>query len=328
MRLSSLSLTAVLLFSSIVLAQHHEAGSATSPPPPTPAPAAAPSPSASSPTAASAPTPAPSVSTSAPSAGASHTSAPAPASVPESRVAPSSGSTFGHGSNSAAPESHSGSSAASPTHGPGSDPARVISDHKIPGETRFVSAPRVGQNAPEKEPVMKPGPPELRHRICDNGPCKEKETEWKADPPRSDLRRRICVNGPCPCPPGQAGSKGGCIVNPPVAQPLDQCQPGEVRNGAVCAPSNNCAPGELWNGANCVTSAAECSSIDGRAAMLVNELRGLKAQMQNACGQNPPAQDCEDLKLRQREALQRYQMLLNEAGPRCQSTLVGVGSLD
>jgi len=96
----------------------------------------------------------------------------------------------------------------------------------------------------------------------------------------------------------------------------------------VCTPSYNCAPGELWNGVSCITTADECASIDGRAAILVNELRGVKARMQDVCGQNPPGQDCEDLKQRQGEALRRYQMLVTEAGPRCQATLEDVGSLE
>jgi len=334
MRISSLSFAAVLLFSSIVCAQHHEAGNAASPPPPSPAPSAAPSPSPSSPTAAPAPSAAPSISTSAPSAAESHSSAlgtpssQAPASIPESRVAPSFGSTVIHGGISTSTESHSAVTSASPTHEPKADPGRLIPDQKLSGETRIVSAPRIGQDSPDKNPVMKPGPPQLRHRICDNGPCKEKEAEWKAEPPRSDLRRRICVNGPCPCPPGQKADKGGCIANPPVGQPLVQCQPGEVPNGTVCSPSYNCTQGKVWNGARCVASGNNCASIEGRAAILVSELRTLKAQIQDVCGQDPSGQDCEDLKQRQREALQRYQMLLSEAGPRCQGSLEDVGSLE
>jgi len=118
------------------------------------------------------------------------------------------------------------------------------------------------------------------------------------------------------------------VVSPPVAQPAESCQPGEIWNGAVCTPSNHCAAGEFWNGANCVASAADCGSIDARGAILVSELRGMKAQIQGACGQNPPGQNCEALKQQQMGALQRYQILLGEAGPRCQSTLVDLGSLE
>lgn len=312
MRLSSLSFSAVLLLSSIVFAQH--SGSAP----------AAPAPSA-----------APGVSSSAPNVGVFHTSAPNPpanVNVPESRVAPSSGSTVSRGSISSPAESRSGLTATAPMHDPRSDPGRLIPDQKVPGESKIVSAPRIWQYSPGKEPEMKPGPPGLRHRICGNEPCKEKGTEWKADPPRTDLRRRVCVTGPCPCAPGQTTGKGGCIANPPVAEPLAQpfepCQPGEIWNGAVCMPSNHCAPGEIWNGTSCIASANECASIVGRAAILVSELRALKAQIQEACGQNPPWQDCEDLKQRQGEAQQRYQMLLSEAGPGCQATLADLASLE
>jgi hypothetical protein len=327
MWLSSLCMVAVLLFSSIVFAQHHEAASA-----PSPAPSAAPASSTSAPPAASA---APGVSNSAPSVAVSHTSspsAPSPAGLPESRVAPSPTSTVSHGSISPPAESRPNSTAMSPTHELRSDPGRLIPDQRITGETKIVSAPSVGQNSTDKEPVMKPGPPQLRHRICDNGPCKENGTEWKADPPRSDLRHRICPTWGCGCPPGHTAGKSRCVANLPIAQPgaqsLEQCQPGEVLDGTVCTPSYNCAPGERWNGGRCVSSADECASLDGRAAILVNELRGLTAQIQGVCGQNPNGQECESLKQRQRDALQRYQMLLAEAGPRCQGTLEPPASLE
>jgi hypothetical protein len=328
MRLSSLSIAAILLFSSIVLAQHHEPGTAPSAPPPSPASGPAPS----APAAAPAPSPTASIANGAPNAAVSHASAPSvppPTSVP---VAPGSGSTGTHGTISPPTESRSFPTATSPAHEPRSDPGRLTPDQRVPAESKIVSAPRIGQYSPGKEPEMKPGPPGLRHRICGNEPCKEKGTEWKADPPRTDLRRRVCVTGPCPCAPGQPAGKGGCIANPPVAepvaQPVEPCQPGENWNGAVCMPSNHCAPGEIWNGTSCIASTNECASIDGRAAILVSELRALKAQIQDVCGQKPPGQDCEDLKQRQGEALQRYQMLLSEAGPGCQATPADLASLE
>lgn len=260
MRLSSLSLAAVLLFPSIAFAQHHEAGSGPSGPPPS----AAPSPSPSSATVAPAPSPA-SISTGAPSVGVFHASAastPAAASVPEGRVAPTSGSTVRQGSISPPTESRSGSTATSAARDTSSGPGCLIPDQRISGETKIVSVPRIGQNSMEREPEMKPGPP--GHRICDNRPCEEEGTEWRADPPRSDLRRRICPNGQCPCPLGKVAEKGGCAVNPPPVAPAEVCQTGGIWNGAVCAPSHHCAPGERWNGVSCVASAAECSSLDGR----------------------------------------------------------------
>jgi hypothetical protein len=310
MRLSSLSLAAILLLSSVVFAQHHETGTAPSAPPPSPASgtaaSSAPNPTPSALTAAPAPSPAPSIATGAANTAVSHASAPtvpAPTSVP---VTPGSGSTGSHATISPPTESRSVPTATSPAHEPRADPGRLIPDQKVSGETKIGSAPRIGQNSPGKE--------------------------WKADPPRTDLRRRVCVTGPCPCAPGQRAGKGGCIANPPVdepvVQPVEPCQPGEIWNGAVCMPSSPCAPGESWNGVSCVASAAECASIDGRAAILVTALRTLKAQIRDACGQNPPGQDCEDLKQRQGEALQRYQMLRTEAGPSCQATLADLASLE
>jgi len=310
MRLSSLSLAAILLFSSVVFAQHHETGTAPSAPPPSPASgtaaSSAPNPTPSALTATPAPSPAPSIATGATNTAVSHASAPtvpASTSVP---VTPGSGSTGSHGTISPPTESRSVPTATSPAHEPRADPGRLIPHQKVAGEKKIGSAPRIGQNSPGKG--------------------------WKADPPRTDLRRGVCVTGPCPCAPWQTAGKGGCIANPPVdepaAQPVEPCQPRQIWNGAVCMPSNRCAPGETWNGVSCVASSAECASTDGRAAILVTELRALKAQIQDACGQNPPGQDCEDLKQRQEETLQRYQMLLTEAGPSCQATLADLASLE
>ena len=357
MRHCSLSFTAVLLFSSIVVAQRHEAGSA--PPPPSPAPSAAPAPAPTpppSPPLAPAPVSSPSFSPSpVPSAPVSHISPPSmPVSIPEAHVAPAPGISTIHAPSVTVTEPNSGR-AAPVAHAPQSDARGIIPDQKISGEHRIVSAPRIGENPPEKE---KPAP-DLRHRICLDGPCKDAAA--KPEPPQSDLRHRVCLNGPCSCPPGQSWGKNGCAATA-VVPPADQCQPGEFWNGgscvassqcapgeywngatclpssqctagefwngATCLPSNECPVGEFWNGVNCVPFATACASISGRAAILINELRGLKAQILQACGQNPPAPDCDDLKLQQKGALLRYQMLLNEAGPDCRTTLPAPVSLE
>ena len=347
MRHSSLSFVAILLFSSIVIAQHHEAGSTPSAPPPSPAPSAAPAPApAPPPPPAPAPAPAPVVThysspSPAPSEPASHISAPSmptAVSTPETHATPAPVVSTGHISGVTATD---GSSArpAPVTHAPQSDARGIIPERKISGESKIIPAPRIGDNPPEK---AKPAP-DLRRRVCLAGPCNT--TPVSPAPPQSDLRHRICLTGPCSCPSGQSWSKNGCVGAAPTPPPIEQCQPGElwsggacaatnqcqpgeIWNGGACVPSNRCMPGQVWNGVDCIPSAGECASIDARAAMLANELRGLKAQIQQSCGQDPPAQDCEDLQLRQKGALQRYQMLLAEAGPTCRTTLADPTSLE
>lgn len=170
MRLSSLSVAAVLLFSSIASGQHTPP-SAPSTPPPSPPPSTTPS----TPPPASTPSPAPSISTSATSnVSVSHSgaSSPSPASVPENRVAPSPGPATSPVSVSAAPDFNS-NKVAPVLRAPESAAQRVIPDEKISGGQKVVTARRIGENPPEKEHEPQPAQPDLRRRICDGGPCKE-----------------------------------------------------------------------------------------------------------------------------------------------------------
>jgi hypothetical protein len=195
---------------------------------------------------------------------------------------------------------------------------RVIPTQKVTAEDRIAPAARIGENSAEKEREAKPAEPDLRRRICEGAACKEPATK---PVPESDLRRRACPNGTCGCPAGQTASKGGC-VSTPVASATNQCQPGESWNGGACLPSSQCRAGEYWNGVNCTTASSNCAMFIGRGAMLASELRSLKAQIQAACSQNQTAQDCNDIKMRQMGAVQRYQMLLSEAGPTCRTSLL------
>ena len=60
---------------------------------------------------------------------------------------------------------------------------------------------------------------------------------------------------------------------------------------------------------------------------MVNELMGLKARIREVCSQNSQSQECNELKLQQAGALQRYEMLLEEAGPGCRTGFADPASL-
>ena len=304
MRLSSLGsvlgLAAVLLFSSTVLAQHHEASAPSSPPPsaaPSPAPAPAPS-------AAPAPAPAPSAP---PSASFSHSEASAPVSAraPESHV-----------ESSASPTSHvSGSTFTQPppVTAPRSDAERVSPSNKISNDDKLAPTPRIRERVPDKERPVKPVEPDLRPRICIGSDCKEPAVT--ANPPQSDLRHRICPGGLCKCPPGETAGKGGCVAAPvvvtePVYQDQDQYQ-----------NRYQCPSGQWWDGARCVWPAIGCVNITSRAEMLLSELRSLAAQVRDACSNNSTSAECDDATTRRDEAVQRYRMLQNEATPDCRAQL-------
>lgn len=311
MRLSSLgsglSLAGVLLFSSTVFAQHHEA-SAPSSPPPSPAPSAAPSPApAPTPAPASAPAPAPSAPASATFSHGGEASAPVSARAPESHME-SGGSA---GSRVSGPSFTQSSSS---TAAPKSDAERVIPSNKISNDGKLAPASRIGETSPEKERIGKPVEPDLRRRICVSSDCKE--TGLKANPPESDLRRRICPGGVCHCPPGETAGKGGCVGAPVVYEPVYQDQ-----NQYQYQPRYQCPLGQWWDGASCRWPAIGCVNITSRAESLLSELRSLAVQVQDACTNYSTSAECDDATMRRDEAVQRYRMLQNEATPDCRAQL-------
>jgi hypothetical protein len=321
MRLSSLVVAVVLLFSSALFVQHSSTGGASS----SPSPAAAPS----SPPPAPAPSPSPSASSNTASSGASassvsHTSAPSspsPASIPESHAAPIPSSSGSHASGPSSSD-WSASRAASPARSSEPNGGRVISGERLSGnEGRIVSSPRIGE-APlvkekEKEKDRKTPEPDLRRRICTNGTCKEPEP----NPEQADLRRRICTNAPCPCPPGQSADKNGnCITPPAPAQKASACQPNESWNGTVCMAANRCHAGESWNGAECVNP-GQCAVFSSRASLLAMDARSIHRDKDAACHNDPYGQECMRLTQSYDSAVLSYEMLLNEAPVSCRTML-------
>ena len=321
MRLSSLVFAAVLSFSSTVFAQRPSSSSAPTSPPPAPAP-----------------TPAPSVSSSASPSHSSASSSPSPSASPS--PSPASSSMGSHSSaastpapshvpSSVSPSPSAGSSSRPTAHSPESEPGRVIPERKLPGdEGRIVPAQRIGSTPPPQQHEPKAAEPDLRRRICDNGPCKELPVQPPANP---DLRRRICKDGPCvECPPGQsAGKNGGCVATPaPTTNTISHlCQPNETWHGAACVATYQCRPGEFWNGAQCTNRTAECANTDARAAMLAHEVRTTRMDMDAACVNHPSGQQCRSLKQSYDFAVQRYRILLNEAPVACRSMLLDPLSL-
>src|SRR5258708_10204747 len=298
MRLSGLSVAPILLLTSSLFGQH----TPSAPPPPAPAPSVSSSSSSSTASSASAthysaPSPSPS-------------SSPSPVSVPASHASASSSSSppaASHVSVSPSNSSMSSGKAPSPARSPESGSQRVISEEKIDGtEGRIVPAKRIGENPPEKEREAKPADPDLRRRICDNGPCKEPVVKPQ---PESDLRRRVCVNGTCGCPAGQVAGKGGCVA--PAAE----------------ARAQQCEVGASWNGASCVYTQTECAGITGQAAALAAELRSIQAEMQAACFNDPSSQECYNANRHLEEARLRYRMLLNGAPSECRRGLADELSL-
>jgi len=308
MRLSGLSAFVVLILSSFVFAQHHDTPSAPPPPhveAPTPSPAPASGPSAPSASRSFSSSPAP-------VATPSHTSEPSAsmgASSPQPHVAPSEVSV----PNSAREDFNAPKS--EDVRGPMTNSERVVPVERISGDNRVVGSARVGEK-PTEEPKPKPPEPDLRHRICPGGSCKEPEP--KPGPPESDLRHRICLNGPCTCPSGQTMSKNGCVATIVTNETPQACGAGQFWNGFSCVGSSpQCAQGQYWSGAACLFSAAECASLNSRASAVAGELYNLRARVEQACRPAPSSQECAEAKVERDGAIQRYRMLLTEGPSRC-----------
>ncbi len=309
MRLSGVCLAAVLLISSVAFAQHHESGSAPSAPPPSPPPAATPAPPAPSPS----PSPAPPAATptfstnsqAATPAHASEPSAPAPSSFSAAHVSPSVSSAP-----VAQPSPGRAEFSTTRTAEPSDSGAqRIVSSERISGENRISSAPRIGEISGDKKHEPKPPESDLKRRVCLDGNCDPKST-----PPDSDLRHRVCLTGPCTCAAGQTFEKGQCVG---TASNYVACPVGQVWNGGSCLPTYQCQAGESWDGMRCVDYSSACATISARAAIIISEIRSLRAESDRVCTQDPSGEDCADSRGRLDGALLRYRMLLNEASPNC-----------
>jgi hypothetical protein len=285
MRISGLTLAAIVLLSSVSFAQH---GAPSSPPPPpstapTPAPSPAPTP---------APPPAPSP---APSATVVHSapSSPAPASIPASHIAPVVSAVPSPVSSPRSTESNEARTAPV-VHNPESDSGRVMPQQKVSDEGKITPALRIGEKPPEKDREGKPAESNLRRPICNGENCQE--TAKKPETPQPGLRRPLCQKEVCPCPAGQTAVKGGCVAIPVY---------------------NQCQSGELWNGSSCFPSQAQCASINASLQTSIAELRSVRAQVQQACSQNSSSTECEDARIREKQTVDRYRQVLNGADPAC-----------
>lgn len=237
------------------------------------------------------------------------------------------------------------------TSSPGAAGSAVVSRSKdAPAETADGTS-RAAMNKTIREPIVQPMPPknqvsatkteqpekrgffsflrhpfrqgeakatdsDLRRPICKEGPCK------KPGPPVtvvSDLRPPTCKGRDCHCPSGETpGKNGGCVAVPTNTT----CAAGQHWNGAACGASpNQCPSNDYWNGGVCGARLNDCASINARAAMLANEVRGAKSQMQNACLNNSSGQDCGELKLSYDGAVDRYRILQSEAPLNCRTML-------
>ena len=305
MSLSRLSLPAVVLFSSLVFAQHHD----TSSPAPASAPAASPAPATHS---ASAATPS--------SMGPSHTV------------------EMIHPSVSNASSVHSAPtmpSAMSTTHEPGIGSAKInANDSAVRTKAGEIPLPTAGNRVLGESPSNAPAKPvgdDLRKSLCDGGPCKEAAVQ-PAPPAKDDLRR--CKVGECKCGPGETSTKNGCVANPISPVTKNQCSAGTTWNGSSCVTNTDCPAGQSWNGVSCgptVCSAGkvlrgsrceiDCSMATAGTATYIALVRNARMERDDACRANSSSTECQQADLAYQSAVAQYRSAMASIPNECQSAL-------
>ena len=281
MRLSGLSVAAVVLFASFMAAQHSSSSSAGSS----------------------------SASSSSSSSGSSHSSSSGGSSYSggSSGSSHSSGGGYsssggashssGGGHSSAVTSGSSGHAAggASISNGPASrgkneHGSNLVNSHGMKSSTSKVARPL-------REP--KPGVPQravvpekrgffsfLRH------PFRKPQPKVVARPALY-LPRPICPKGRCApvCPVGQV-SRGGICGTPPVAM----CVPGQIWNDVSCGARYQCSPGEIWNGSACLYHTRflnQCFALGTELYRQERRVQAAESIRQSACA-NGPAQECSE----------------------------------
>lgn len=319
MRLSTVSVLAVLLASSAAFAQHHETASAPS------APAASP-----------APTPAPGFSppsSSAPSMSHSAPSAPAPSSAPVIHSAPMPSATPS--------PMHSSMPASSPTTNSirSAPEARPQPDAAANASAKSPTANKIASDEhPSPSPAIKRlAESDLRHRICGGGKCPDGGPEVQnAKPPQDDALRH-CLTAECKCPAGQSPGKGGCVANPtnPPVTKSEACSAGTSWNGSSCVPTNElCPAGQSWDGARCTIASCpagkilragacmeDCTMTNARAYAVIPDVQSARRDRDDACRQGLATTQCQLADGHYQNILAEYRMLWAGAPAECRAPL-------
>ena len=196
-----------------------------------------------------------------------------------------------------------------------SDVKRAIPDTQIHGVERKInpSAPIVNATAAKDRELSAPEP-DLRRKICENGPCKEPEPK-PVDP---GPRHKICTDGPCqPCPGGQTPGKDG------------SCEAPATQSGGATITPQQCVAGQGWDGHQCVTAGAEqtvvaptdCTVSTANAQNVILRLSAARSRKNAACGQNATGKQCRETEAQYNLTLVEYQAFLGGVPSECRIEL-------
>jgi hypothetical protein len=317
MRLSGLVVTAFLLVSATLFAQHTSGVSGSS---------------ASSASASSASSSSPSSSSSSSATSSHESSSSSSVSSSSSSNSGASHSSYSGGSNSSSSassaSSHNSGGSASHIANVDAGASHTNAQSSRSNSERVVREPNPEPNRQTLSETWKLGPPpttKLSPTHASAPPEKKSffsrlRHPFKPKPVRTaDFKRSPpCRKEPCACPPGESRNGKGVCAGTVVS---NLCEPGQYWNGGACAGTLACQPGNFWNGTTCVQEADRCATYSSRAALLASGLRSIKDEMDRACTQDPNGQQCRELTLQHEGELLRYRMLLNEAPVSCRVML-------
>lgn len=251
----------------------------------------------------------------------------------------------GHGDLPAAPSANASSAAShsavqeeqrreEPRRTPVSDVKRPASAPTNPNVKSETNPSAVAAGTKEAND-LKSNPPDLKGRVCENGPCKEPTP--KPLPPLPP--RKFCKDEPCPpCPPGQmSGKDGSCVSppNPPARAPEatapqetapQTCPAGQVWTGSGCvgAGAQECPPGQTKVGISCQ---ADCFSTNASSQNLIVELRSARLEKSDVCGEKPNSQECREAEASYDIRLNEYRSFLAGAPAECRAALPDPSSI-
>ena len=273
MRLSGLSLTALLLFASFTLAQHSSGGSSSSG-----------SSSSGSSGGGSHSSSSGGSSYSGSSGGGSHSSG---GGSSYSGGGSSHSSTSSHGSSSVHPSGGVSVSSGSTSHGKNEHGSTLVNSRNgmesSPSKVRPIHEPKSGVPqravAPEKRSFFT----FLRH------PFRRPQPKVVSKPALY-LPRPVCPKGKCApvCPVGQVRSGGACST-----PAVHLCVAGQTWNHSC---HDQCSHGEIWNGGSCLYHTQFLDSCFAQRTAMQRQaqrVQAAEAARRNACA-NGPAQECSD----------------------------------
>ena len=285
MRLSGLSLTAVLLFASFTLAQHSSGGSSSN-----------------------------ASSSSGSSGGGSHSSSYGGSSYSGGSSGGSShssggGSSYSGGGSHSSGGGHSagGGSSSTGSHGPSSvhtsGGVSASGGSGLRGKNEYGSSLVNSRNGMESSPSKVRPIHEPKSGVSQRAIVPEKRSfftflrhPFRRPQPKVEakptlyLPRPICPKGHCApaCPVGQVRSGGACST--PAVQ---LCVAGQTWNRSC---HDQCSHGEIWNGGSCLYQTRFLDSCFGQRTTLERQAQRVQAAetaRRNACA-NGPAQECSE----------------------------------